>query len=577
MNHAKPPEARSPPRGVVALAPNLRLMRGGSRTGLILTGLAVAGLLTPPPALAKGRRAAGPQRGWVVDRVRLENVEAGGFLSVGGAGDFRGVVDLVPAAGGVAVVNEVALDDYIQGVAEVPSSWPVEALRAQAIAARTFALHEMARKAPTTASAVGAHICAVEACQRYVGMAKERQDHGSSWVAAVRSTAGQVVLYRGAPILAQYSSSNGGRSVAGGRPYLRAADDPDSARGPYNRWRVGVGYDQLTSAFHLPGPLTTLRRAGEAVALDWAVPDGPSGQAVVPVADFRARLNEAVPPPDGLPRTVPSPQFAVVADDGAGTAFLEGRGHGHGIGMSQFGALGKASRGMRAGDILASYYGGLRPATVPPEQLPATIRVVLDTGRGAVTAGGSGRFRVLDGSGAPVAVAATGDWRILPAGRGKVRVVPPADQEGAPALEPLTADPPGTTGAPTGQARFRLSAPALVRLRVEGVRLPTPVETAPAMLEPGDAAVPLPALPGPGRYLVSVLADAGAGRVAAAQLPVRVAASGKDLRPGARTAGIGPAPGLPRPGAVAWALLVIVVSCLGRLAVRHRTRPGRPG
>lgn len=544
---------------------------------MLLAGLVLAAVVLPPPAAAKGRRAPAPVRGWVVDRVRIENLDpSGGHLTVGGTGDFLGAVEVVPGGGGVAVVNELPLEEYLQGVAEVPASWPVEALRAQAVAARTFALHELRRDTPTASRAVGADICAVEACQVYIGLAKQRAQDGPRWVDAVRATAGQVLLYRGEPILAQYSSSNGGRSVAGGRPYLRSVPDPDSARGPYGQWRVSLGYDQIREAFDVPGPLTSLRRTGEAVVLDWAVPGGASGQAVVPVADFRARLNDAVPPQNGLPRTVPSTLFSVLADDPAATAVLDGRGHGHGIGMSQFGALGKANRGLKAADILASYYGGLRPTALTAELDPGTVRVALDTGRGSASVGGSGRFRVLDGAGVPVAVAASGTWRVLPAGRGKVRVVPPPDQEAAPALESVAADPPGPVRSDRGQARFRLSSAAVVRLRVEGPGLGAPVETAAALLEPGEAAAELPALPGPGRYTVSVVADGGAGRTTTATLALRVrrTAAGADRT---TTAVLAPVPSLSRPAAVAWALLAAVGAMAVRLnsgrLLRGRRRP----
>ena len=548
-------------------------MRGGARAALVLASM-VAGLVAPAPAGAKARKPAGP-KGWVVDRVRLENASPEGFVGVDRLGQFRGVLDVVNRGGGLAVVNEVGLEDYVRGVAEVPAAWPAEAQRAQAIAARTFALHELQRDVATEAKAVGAQICATQACQVYLGLAKERQEHGDRWVSAVESTRGQVILYRGAPILAMYSSSNGGRSVAGGRPYLRAVDDPDSARGPYGSWQVHLGYGELTSVFGLPGPLASLRRNGDGVELDWAVPEGASGRTVVAVVDFRTRLNEAVAPRGGLPRTVPSTQFAVLADDQAGTAVLDGHGHGHGIGMSQFGALGKASRGMRAPAILASYYGGLQPTTLPPDRLPATIRVALATGQRGVTAAATARFRVLDGSGAPVAVAASGAWRVLPAPRGKVRVVPPADQAGAPPVEAVTVEPPGLVGA--GEARFRLAAAALVRLRIEGSGLAEPVVTAPALVEPGDAVVGLPPLPGPGRYAVAVLADAGAGRVTTVTVPLRVVRRAMAPPGHPLAAGLASPPGLPRPAAVAWVLLAVVVTALARTVARRRPWPGRPG
>jgi SpoIID/LytB domain protein len=473
---------------------------------------------------------------------------------------------VVQGSGGLAVVNDVAFEEYLQGVAEVPASWPMEALRAQAIAARTFAVHQLRLAGATEARRAGADICATQACQVYLGLAKERSEHGSRWVEAVRSTRGQVLLFRGEPILAMYSSSNGGRSVAGSRPYLRSTPDPDSARGPYNHWRVTLGYEQLRSAFGLPGPLTSLRRTGDAVALDW-----PGGQTLVPVLDFRTRLNEVVPAPEGMPRTVPSTQFSVLADDPGAVATLDGRGHGHGIGLSQFGALGKASRGLRAAEILASYYGGIRPTTLPAEQLPSRIRVLLDS-RGSASVSG-GRFRVLDGSGLPVAVAATGTWRVVAAGRGQVRVVPPADQEAAPTVEPLGAEPPGD-GSP-GRARFALSAAAAVRLRVEGPSLRTALETPATLVEPGDkAGAVLPALPGPGRYTVTVVADVGAGRASTATMPLLVRrdqATGPSL-----VAGVGGPEALQRPATAASVLLMLLCGQLWLLRRRRRSGPDSP-
>jgi peptidoglycan hydrolase-like amidase len=117
-------------------------MRGGARAVLAVASCVVVGLTGSAPAAAKARKAPAP-RGWVVDRVRLENASPDGFVGVDDLGQFRGVLDLVAASGGLAVINQVPFEEYVQGIAEVPSGWPAEALKAQAIAARTYALHEL--------------------------------------------------------------------------------------------------------------------------------------------------------------------------------------------------------------------------------------------------------------------------------------------------------------------------------------------------------------------------------------------------------------------------------------------------
>ncbi|HWC09720.1 MAG TPA: SpoIID/LytB domain-containing protein, partial [Acidimicrobiales bacterium] len=122
----------------------------------LLTVAALASTGTAPaPA------AADSPAGWVVDRVRFEPVDGtGGLLTAEGVGTYRGAVEIVPAPGGLAVVNEVGLEDYLKGIAEVPPEWPVQALQAQVIAARTYALHSMSSTADSPWKAAGAHICA---------------------------------------------------------------------------------------------------------------------------------------------------------------------------------------------------------------------------------------------------------------------------------------------------------------------------------------------------------------------------------------------------------------------------------
>jgi stage II sporulation protein D (peptidoglycan lytic transglycosylase) len=421
-------------------------MRTGSRhlrplVGLILTVLVTLVQAGPGEAASPRRqRPSPPPPGWLLDIARIEPLSPSGFLSIDGLGDYRGVMELRRSTAGVAVVNDVALEDYLRGIAEMPSGWPAEALRAQGVAARTYAVWQIRAGPSAQTAALGAQICATEGCQVYAGLAKERQEHGGAWVAAVESTRGQVLLYQGAPIVAKYSSSNGGRSVSGGKPYLRPVADPDDARSPLSRWALALPYTDVGRALATPAPVTAVRQAGGAVVAAWTAADGVTGQTTVPISDFRSKVNAVVAPPPGRARTLPSAQLALRPDDGAGVATLEGRGYGHGIGMSQFGALGKALRGMKASAILAAYYGGIRPTALPPGKLPARVRVVLDPGRPAWVVRGSGPFRVLDGKGRVVAEAGTGTWQIVPGARGGVRVVPPRGQGPKPAV-PAAAKP----------------------------------------------------------------------------------------------------------------------------------------
>ncbi len=358
--------------------------------------------------------------GWIVDRVRVESLTPGAHLGVAGTGDYRGALEVVRAGSGLGVINHVGFEDYVKGIAEVPNSWPVEALKAQAIAARTYALHEMKNRQSAAATALGADICPSQSCQVYDGLEKERSEGGQRWVSAVDATRGQVLLRRGQPIRAMYSAG----------PYTPPAPAP--------------------------------------------------GQP---------------PPPPGPVR-------------------------GHGAGMDQHGALGKALRGAKASAILATYYRGAKPTRLSPPRIPEAIRVSLEPVRSNVTIAGPGRFRVLDGAGRVLAVVATGSWRVLSGPQGKVRVVPPAGQEAPPALEALGHEPvpPPATGH---TLRFRLSAPALVHVAVAEPDGTPAAATPPQLVEAGESVLPVPPLALPGPHLVSVVADAGAYRVT--QAPIEIA------------------------------------------------------
>jgi stage II sporulation protein D len=492
-------------------------------------GKAYASTLAKPTSASK--RKPTPKPGWLVERVRIEPLAGGGTVAINEVGEYRGAVEVVPtgAGGQVAVVNDVGLEDYVRGLAEVPSSWPMEAQKAQAIAARTYALHELNLDPgiATAARGVGAQICATDACQVYAGVAKERNPETAatfgSWAEAVAQTKDEVILFQNAPISAKYSSSNGGRSISGGRPYLKVFDDPDDRFSPLHRWRSQLLGTDVANALGLTGGVVQqLTRSGDQLAVVWQGPDGGSDRLQIHANDFRAKLNASVPPPAGLPRPVPFPRFAPSADASTNTVILDGGGWGHGIGMSQWGAYGKALRGMKTPDILAAYYGGLRPTRVDPAKLPKSLRVAVDLGRPAADlAATAARVRILDQKGAPIAVAATGGWRFVPEGAG-VRVLPPPDQLAGPALEPLAVDPAAPTADGPITVRFRLTAPAVVHVTVRDEAGTAMASIEPRLVEAGDLTQAIPGLAQPGRYTVTIAADAGGGRTAALPMPVEI-------------------------------------------------------
>ncbi len=146
---------------------------------------------------------------------------------------YRGKLELAVQGGYLRVVNVVGLESYLQGVVagEMPFGWPSEALEAQAVAARSYALANLVKGKPFD-------LYADVRSQVYSGVAGEKP----STTAAVKATAGQVVTYAGKVASTLYFSSSGGRTASAADvfgtsiPYLVSRPDPWDKGSPYFRW-----------------------------------------------------------------------------------------------------------------------------------------------------------------------------------------------------------------------------------------------------------------------------------------------------------------------------------------------------
>lgn len=149
----------------------------------------------------------------------------------------RGRLLLTPGSSTIeVVVDGLSMQEFLYGLGEVPGTWPVEALRAQAVAARSYAFGKIAAARPTATTDLSA-----SSDLAYIGAGPETGIGGGNWVAAVDATAGLVLTYGGQVIQAFFSSSNGGATERSGYvfatdlPYLVAASDPyDAATGNAN-------------------------------------------------------------------------------------------------------------------------------------------------------------------------------------------------------------------------------------------------------------------------------------------------------------------------------------------------------
>src|SRR5690606_2556523 len=150
---------------------------------------------------------------------------------------YRGALRSAITAQGTTArrtVNVLPLDHYLQGVvaSEMPSSWHANAIRSQAVAARTYAAHP--RQSPLSSLY---DICDTTSCQVYGGVAKEHDNT----TAAIRATAGQILTSGGKPAFTQFSSSSGGWTAASDKfSYMPAKQDPyDGWSGnPNHNWTL---------------------------------------------------------------------------------------------------------------------------------------------------------------------------------------------------------------------------------------------------------------------------------------------------------------------------------------------------
>ncbi|MGB3310033.1 MAG: SpoIID/LytB domain-containing protein [Nodosilinea sp.] len=268
---------------------------------------------------------------------------------------YRGRVLVVPIDGKVTAVNWVDIDAYLYGVvgSEMPASWPQEALKAQAVAARSYALYKRDRTQGDLFDVGG-----TTAHQVYRGLAAETPSVQS----AVNATQGQVLTYGGRVIEAVFHSASGGHTENSediwqrASPYLRGVADYDQDA-PVFQW------SETFSAQQIEQRITGIGRL-QSVATERATPrgrivsvrlQGSRGSRVLTGTELRQALD--------LRSTLCS--ISVAGD----TIRVDGRGYGHGLGMSQWGARGLATRGHNYQQILAHYYQGTALSNIRVAQL----------------------------------------------------------------------------------------------------------------------------------------------------------------------------------------------------------------
>lgn len=268
---------------------------------------------------------------------------------------YRGALELRHKGGGLTAVNIVPVDDYLRSVVpeEMPVDWPAEAIKAQSVAARSFALASRGRHASE-----GYDLCTTTHCQLYTGTAAEK----SASNAAIKATRGEVLTYGGKPIEALFHTDSGGMTensedVWGSHvPYLRAAKDTPAKTMPWTktisradleRKLAAKGHDIGKVRSIALSPLAIGRAAKDRTAsgrVKTMTVKGTKGTATLSGTTWRSLL--------GLKSTL----FDAKLTKDAVT--FTGYGSGHGLGISQWGAERMAAKGASYAEILHHYYTG---------------------------------------------------------------------------------------------------------------------------------------------------------------------------------------------------------------------------
>lgn len=387
-------------------------------------------------------------------------VGAGGPMEFNGR-RYGGTFSVRVVGDRVVLTERVDPDAYMRGIREVPASWEPAALRAQAIAARTYLAWRLDRGRSTSGQRYGYDICATAACQVYRGGVGE--PGAAEWDAAVAATAGEILLHDGAPAQAMYSSTTSGRTrnfedVFGGtpKPYLVSVPSPNEPS-PYVRWTIDVTQAEMRAILREAGISAELLNLRVETTADgngpWIV-EGvfTDGLRSWTSWQFRSLMNrhadDALPDdfpalrPDGrrYPTTILGPTYTVVRGlryDAAvatgpplvGVYSFVGGGWGHDVGMSQFGAQAMALEGSSHEEILAHYYSDLVPSQAG-RFLPSQLVVGLSFTSDPVEVGGTLAVSI---DGAPIADGVEGSWRFESTGA-QVRIIPPVAFGVAPSL-----------------------------------------------------------------------------------------------------------------------------------------------
>ena len=271
---------------------------------------------------------------------------------------------------GKGEVQELNLDDYVKGVvaAEMPAAFHIEALKAQAIASRTYAISRSIKYSEGHPSHPLAAVCDGIHCQAYLSFETLSEMHGESWIEefwpkieeAVDSTKNLGIFYNGEIIEPLYHSTSGGRTedvkdvFAVEQPYLKSVSSPNEEGAPKFRNVITLTTEEFINKIKSKYPEANINK--DNIAEKIKLVDKSTTGRVKKIAIDQNILD------GGVMRdlfALNSTNFKISLDKNLNIMEIETYGYGHGVGMSQWGANGMGKEGSTAFEILKHYYTGV--------------------------------------------------------------------------------------------------------------------------------------------------------------------------------------------------------------------------
>jgi len=267
---------------------------------------------------------------------------------------YRGKLELHNVLGKIYIINVVSMEEYLYSVvpSEMPASWSIEALKAQAVAARTYSYYHLINNK-------GKNIYDLDSTinfQVYKGIVSETP----SSIEAVSKTSGTIMTYNYEPIIAYFHSTSGGKTSddkdvwpGSDLPYLESVECKYSENSPHYEWTTELSMNEISSALSRKYKRVdsikkvSFKKNNDRVVTVEIIHNG--GTISLSGNEFRLLFP---------PQKIKSTYFT--AKKSEKSLLISGKGWGHGVGMCQWGARGRSDKGMKYEDILQYYYKNIK-------------------------------------------------------------------------------------------------------------------------------------------------------------------------------------------------------------------------